>query len=207
MDESLGFQFPGTFELSAMGLADTHLERELPKALQDAGIDVVSEEINWRHSSSGKFVSVRLAFRAESREDRLIGVVMGDTSENQRAVDVQALLNWGFRFYETHVLYTANKSLATPKVWKGAGDSVAVGVAQPLLVSTPRGKYDHLKATMDLPKSLVAPIAKGQKLGMVKVTLDGKLVAQSPLLALNSVEQGGFFKRLWHELLMWWQSV
>ena len=144
---------------------------------------------------------------AKREEQRLISVVMGDTSENQRAVDSQALLNWGFRFYETHVLYTANKSLATPKVWKGGSDAVAVGVAQPLLVSTPRGKYERLKATMDLPKSLVAPIAKGQKLGTVKVMLDGKLVAQSPLVAIEAVEEGGFFKRLWHELLMWWQSV
>ena len=64
-----GFQFPGTFELSAMGLADTHLERELPLALEGAGIDVVSEQINWRHSTTGKYVSVRIAFRAASRED------------------------------------------------------------------------------------------------------------------------------------------
>ncbi len=144
---------------------------------------------------------------AKREEQRLISVVMGDTSENQRAVDSQALLNWGFRFYETHVLYTANKSLATPKVWKGNGDTVKVGVANPLLVSTPRGKYERLKATMDLPTSLVAPIAKGQKLGTVKVMLDGKLIAQSPLVAIEAVEEGGFFKRLWHELLMWWQSV
>jgi len=68
-DESRGFQFPGTFELSAMGLADTHLERELPQVLMAAGIDVVSEKINWKHSSTGKFVSVRIAFRAASRED------------------------------------------------------------------------------------------------------------------------------------------
>ncbi|MEO6228215.1 MAG: D-alanyl-D-alanine carboxypeptidase family protein [Thermomonas sp.] len=144
---------------------------------------------------------------AKRGDQRLITVVMGDTSENQRAVDSQALLNWGFRFYETHAMYTANKALATPKVWKGAGNTVAVGVAQPLLVSIPRGKYDQLKASMDLPKSLMAPIAKGQKLGMVKVMLDGKLVAQSPLVALEGVDEGGFFKRLWHELLMWWQSV
>ncbi|MEO5962798.1 MAG: D-alanyl-D-alanine carboxypeptidase family protein [Thermomonas sp.] len=155
------------------------------------------------HTSSAGYCLMASAKRGEQR---LISVVMGDTSENQRAVDSQALLNWGFRFYETHVLYTANKSLATPKVWKGSGNTVAVGVAKPLLVSTPRGKYDHLKATMDLPTSLVAPIAKGQKLGTVKVMLDGKLIAQSPLVALAAVEEGGFFKRLWHELLMWWQS-
>jgi serine-type D-Ala-D-Ala carboxypeptidase (penicillin-binding protein 5/6) len=144
---------------------------------------------------------------AKRGDQRLITVVMGNTSENQRAVDSQALLNWGFRFYESHELYQANKPLAQPKVWKGAVNQVPVGVSVPLLVSTPRGKYDRLKASMDLPKSLEAPIAKGQKLGMVKVTLDGKVVASAPLVALNAVEEGGFFKRLWHELLMWWDSV
>lgn len=101
---------------------------------------------------------------------------------------------------------TDGKALASPKVWKGETDVVQVGVAQPLLVSTPRGKYDRLKATMELPTALVAPIAKGQKLGTVKVALDGKVIAQAPLVAVTAVEEGGFFKRLWHELLMWWQS-
>ncbi|MFS8137181.1 MAG: DUF493 family protein [Thermomonas sp.] len=64
-----GFQFPGVFELSAMGEAERHLEEALPKALIEAGIDVVSEQVNWKHSSTGKFVSVRIAFRAETRED------------------------------------------------------------------------------------------------------------------------------------------
>jgi D-alanyl-D-alanine carboxypeptidase (penicillin-binding protein 5/6) len=144
---------------------------------------------------------------AKRGDQRLITVVMGNTSENQRAVDSQALLNWGFRFYETNTLYAANKSLATPKVWKGDANNVAVGVGKPLLVSTPRGKYQRLQASMDLPQSLQAPIAKGQQLGTVKVTLDGKQVASAPLLALEAVEEGGFFKRLWHSLLLWWQAV
>ena len=154
------------------------------------------------HTSAAGYCLMASAKRGDQR---LITVVMGDTSENQRAVDSQALLNWGFRFYETHTLYAAGKPLGKPlKIWKGAANEVAVGVSAPLLVSTPRGKYDKLKASMDLPKSLEAPIAKGQKIGMVKVELDGKLVAQSPLIALNAVEEGGFFKRLWHALLMWW---
>jgi len=156
------------------------------------------------HTSSAGYCLMASAKRGDQR---LITVVMGDTSENQRAVDSQALLNWGFRFYESHQLYAANKPLATPKVWKGSANTVAVGVAQPLLVSTPRGKYDRLKASMDLPQSLEAPIAKGQKLGTVKVTLDGKEIASAPLVALQAVEEGGFFKRLWHSLLMWWDSV
>jgi len=166
---------------------------------RDASVD----GIKTGHTSSAGYCLMASAKRGDQR---LITVVMGDTSENQRAVDSQALLNWGFRFHETHRLYEAGKALASPKVWKGAENTVQVGVAQPLLVTTPRGKYDRLKATMDLPKSLVAPIAKGQKIGTVKVTLDGKLVAQAPLVAVSAVEEGGFFKRLWHELLMWWQG-
>ncbi|WP_374249702.1 D-alanyl-D-alanine carboxypeptidase family protein [Thermomonas sp.] len=166
---------------------------------RDASVD----GIKTGHTSSAGYCLMASAKRGDQR---LITVVMGDSSENQRAVDSQALLNWGFRFYETHRLYESGKALASPKVWKGEENAVQVGVAQPLLVSTPRGKYDHLKATMDLPKALVAPIAKGQRLGTVRVMLDGKLVAQAPLVAVVAVEEGGFFKRLWHDLLMWWQS-
>jgi serine-type D-Ala-D-Ala carboxypeptidase (penicillin-binding protein 5/6) len=155
------------------------------------------------HTSNAGYCLMASAKRGDQR---LISVVMGDTSENQRAVDSQALLNWGFRFYETHRLYEANKQVAKQKVWKGAVDEVQLGVAEPMLVSTPRGKYNQLKASMEIPKTLVAPIAKGQKIGTVKVALDGKVVAQRPLIALNAVEAGGFFKRLWDELMMWWES-
>ena len=144
---------------------------------------------------------------AKRDDQRLISVVMGSTSENQRAVDSQALLNWGFRFHETHKLYDAGKPVATQKVWKGQADEVRLGVASPLLVSMPRGKYDQLKPTMDVPKTLVAPIAKGQAIGTVRVRLGDKVIAQAPLVAIEGVEEAGFFKRLWHELLMWWQTV
>ena len=144
---------------------------------------------------------------AKRGDQRLISVVMGNTSERQRAVDSQALLNWGFRFYETHQLYPGNKQVTQQKVWKGQADAVSLGVAAPLLVSTPRGKYGQLKAVMDVPKVLEAPIAKGQKIGTVKVSLGDKVVAQQPLIALEGIEQAGFFKRLWHAFLMWWDSV
>ena len=156
------------------------------------------------HTSAAGYCLMASAKRGDQR---LVSVVMGSTGENQRAVDSQALLNWGFRFFETHKLYDAGKSIATMKVWKGAADAVPLGVAQPLLVSTQRGKYDQLKPSMDVPKSLEAPIAKGQKIGTVKVTLDGKVVAQRPLVALAAVEEGGFFKRLWDSFWMWWEST
>ena len=166
---------------------------------RDASVD----GIKTGHTSSAGYCLMASALRGDQR---LISVVMGDTSENQRAVDSQALLNWGFRFHETHRLYEANKPIARQKVWKGSVDEVVLGVSQPLLASTPRGKYAALKPAMEIPKVLVAPIRKGQKIGTVKVSLDGKVVAQAPLVALNDVAQAGFFKRLWHEFLMWWQA-
>ncbi len=156
------------------------------------------------HTDNAGYCLMASALRGDQR---LISVVLGDTSENQRAVDSQALLNWGFRFYETHKLYDAGKQIANQKVWKGKVDEVQLGLAEPMLISMPRGKYTQLKPAMDVPKTLVAPIAKGQKIGMVKVSLDGKVIAQRPLIALNAVEEGGFFKRLWDEFWMWWKTV
>jgi D-alanyl-D-alanine carboxypeptidase (penicillin-binding protein 5/6) len=144
---------------------------------------------------------------AKRGDQRLISVVMGSSSEAQRATDSLALLNWGFRFHETHRLYDASTPVSTQKVWKGKANEVQLGVATPLLVSLPRGKYDQLKPSMDVPELLEAPIAKGQAIGTVRVTMDGKVVAERPLVALEAVEEAGFFKRLWHEFLMWWNSV
>ncbi|WP_454832314.1 D-alanyl-D-alanine carboxypeptidase family protein [Pseudoxanthomonas wuyuanensis] len=143
---------------------------------------------------------------AQRGDQRLIAVVMGSTSEKQRADDSLALLNWGFRFYETHRLYDAGKTIANQRVWKGQAKQVQLGVAEPLLISVPRGRYGDLKPSMDVPKTLVAPIAKNQAIGTVKVTLDGKIVAQAPLVAVAEVEEAGFFKRLWDAFWMWWES-
>lgn len=143
---------------------------------------------------------------AQRGDQRLIAVVMGSTSEKQRADDSMALLNWGFRFFETHRLYETGKAIAQQRVWKGTSKQVQLGVAQPLLVGVPRGRYADLKPSMDVPKVLEAPIRKGQAIGTVKISLDGKLVAQAPLVALNEVERGGFFRRLWDSFWMWWES-
>nr|WP_250449094.1 D-alanyl-D-alanine carboxypeptidase family protein [Lysobacter enzymogenes] len=166
---------------------------------RDSSVDGIK---TGHHSKAGYC----LMASAQRGDQRLISVVMGSSSEAQRASDSQALLNWGFRFFETHKLYDAGKAIAKQKVWKGQSAEVQLGVAEPLLVTVQRGKYPQLKPSMDVPKTLVAPIKKGQAIGMVKVMLDGKVVAQRPLVALAAVEEGGFFKRLWDEFWMWWES-
>ena len=155
------------------------------------------------HTSNAGYCLMASAKRGDQR---LVSVVLGDSSEKQRATDSQALLNWGFRFYETHKLYDAGKQVAKQKVWKGEADEVRLGVAQPLLVSLPRGKYKQLKPTMNVPKTLVAPIAKGQKIGTVKVSLGGNVIVERPLVALDAVPEAGFFGRLWDEFWMWWDE-
>ena len=144
---------------------------------------------------------------AQRGDQRLVTVVLGSTGEKQRADDSQALLEWGFRFFESNELYAAGKPIARQKVWKGDADEVVLGLAQPLRVTTRRGKYDQLKPSMELPATLVAPIKKGQQVGKVKVMLDGKVVAERPLVALQAVEEGGFFKRLWDSFWLWWESM
>ena len=143
---------------------------------------------------------------AQRGDQRLIAVVMGDSSEKQRAEDSLALLNWGFRFYETHRLYEPGKQVAQQRVWKGTQKEVLLGVAQPLLVGVPRGRYNELKPSIDVPKTLEAPIKQGQAIGTVKVSLDGKVIAQAPLVALKAVDEAGFFKRLWDSFWMWWEA-
>lgn len=154
------------------------------------------------HSAAGYC----LMASAQRGDQRLISVVMGSSGENQRANDSMALLNWGFRFFETHRLYDAGEALATPRIWKGRANELRLGLAEPLLVSTARGRYDELKPSMDLPTTLVAPVEEGQVIGTVRVSLDDEVVAERPLVALEAVERAGFFKRLWHEFLMWWHS-
>nr|WP_183947230.1 D-alanyl-D-alanine carboxypeptidase family protein [Rehaibacterium terrae] len=143
---------------------------------------------------------------AKRGDQRLIAVVMGSTSEKQRADDSQALLNWGFRFFETHQVYAAGAQVAEYKVWKGATDQVRLGVAQPVLATVPRGRYEQVRAEMDVPTTLVAPIAAGQPIGTLRLRLDDRLVVEQPLVALEAVPEGGFFRRLMDEFWMWWAS-
>jgi D-alanyl-D-alanine carboxypeptidase (penicillin-binding protein 5/6) len=147
-----------------------------------------------------------LTTSAKRGDQRLIAVVMGTTSEKQRSDDNQALLNYGFRFYETHKLYDADKPLTTPELWKGATNSIALGVADDVLVSMPRGRYKDLKASMDLPNRLIAPFTKGQKVGTLRVALDGKPLAERPLIALADAPAAGFWGRMSDGILLWFKG-
>jgi D-alanyl-D-alanine carboxypeptidase (penicillin-binding protein 5/6) len=147
-----------------------------------------------------------LATSAKRGDQRLIAVVMGTPSEKERADDNQSLLNYGFRFYETHKLYEADKPLTSPELWKGASTTIALGVANDVLVSMPRGRYKDLKASMDMPNRLIAPFTKGQQVGTLRVSLDGKPLAERPLVALADAPPAGFWGRMSDGILLWFKG-
>ncbi len=126
---------------------------------------------------------------------RLIAVVLGAKSDRERANANEALLNYGFRFYETRPLYKANEKLTEARVWKGETPMAELGLSSDFYVTFPRGQYQNLKATMEVNNSTVAPVQQNDKLGAIKVMLNEQLVGQADLVALKAVPEGGLFRR------------
>ena len=147
-----------------------------------------------------------LATSAKRGDQRLIAVVMGAGSEKERADANQTVLNYGFRFFETHKLYDAHKALATPVLWKGAADTVALGVTDDVLITLPRGRYNDLKASMELPSRLIAPFARDQKVGTLRVALDGKTLVERPLVSVADAPEGGIWRRFYDGTALWFKG-
>jgi D-alanyl-D-alanine carboxypeptidase (penicillin-binding protein 5/6) len=134
---------------------------------------------------------------------RLLSVLLGSTSEATRAQESLRLLNWGYQFFDSVKLYAAAAPVKTIDVWKGAARTVNVGVGSDLFVTVPKGEADKLKAELISQQPLVAPLAKGQRVGLLRVTHDGKPFGEYPLIALEPVAQAGFFGRTWDTLRLW----
>jgi D-alanyl-D-alanine carboxypeptidase (penicillin-binding protein 5/6) len=164
--------------------------------------DSTVDGVKTGHTESAGYCLVSSALRDGMR---LISVVLGTKSENARAEESRTLLNFGFRFYQTHRLYADNESLAKVRVWKGDKAELPLGLSAPLYVTIPRGDYANLQASVNLPPRVEAPVAKGQQLGSVSVTLAGAPVAERPLTALEQVNEGGLFGRMIDEVLLMFQ--
>ncbi len=137
------------------------------------------------------------------REDmRLISVVMGAKSTKARASQNQNLLNYGFRFFESHRLYEGNKPLNEARIWKGASKSIPLGLAEDIFATIPRRHYNDLKAVITVDKKITAPVEEGAKLGSVKVTLKDDVIADKDLIALKSVDKGNIFRRLYDGVMI-----
>ena len=148
-----------------------------------------------------------LVASAERREMRLVTVVMGTSSTRARANETRSLLNYGFRFFQTSEVFTAMNELEKPRIWKGQEDYVPVGVLDATVLTLPRGKKKLLETEVQLDEPLEAPLAVGDEVGTVTLKLDGEAVFRGPVVALQAVEPGGLFARLWDMLLMWIASL
>ena len=142
---------------------------------------------------------------ASSRRNgrRLVSVVLGSISESGRAQESLKLLNWGYQSFDGIRLYARNEPAKLLDVWKGSQKKVKAGFAADLFVAVPRGEVEKLKAELMSQQPIVAPVSAGQRLGTLRVTLDGKPVGEYPVVALEPVAAAGFFGRAWDTLRLW----
>lgn len=138
---------------------------------------------------------------------RLISVVMGTKSMQERADQTRALYNWGFANFENVKPYAAGTVLGTPRVWFGTAEQVQVGVAQDVVLTLAHGDAARLKAALQVPAEVDGPLAKGQPVGTLTLTLDGQVVASQPVVALQAVEEAGFLTRLWHHIKRFFSAL
>lgn len=148
-----------------------------------------------------------LVASAERNGMRLISVVLGADSERSRKSESRKLLNYGFRTFETLSLYSPGQELASARLWKGQADSLSLGVAEAVRMTIPRGARDELDAVMEIDQVIEAPVERGQDFGQLVVRLDGELLVQEPLVALDSVEPAGFFSRLWDSIVLFFKGL
>ncbi len=147
-----------------------------------------------------------LVASAKRGDRRLVSVVLGATSDSGRASESQKLLNWGFQAFDTVALYQSGKPVTTLRVWKGAKRDVSAGFLANRYLTLPKDKADKLGLTLESKEPLVAPVLKGQPVGMVKVALEGKPVAEFPLIALEEVPLANLFGRAVDTVKLWFTS-
>ncbi len=132
---------------------------------------------------------------AKKEDTRLISVVMGDPSDSARASDSQALLNYGFHFFESHLVKKAWESVKAVHVWKAEKPQMNVGVEKDLYITVPPNQYKNIVITEEVAKNLTAPIKKGQVVGDLVVTLNNAVIAKAPLIALEDDAEGGLWTK------------
>lgn len=156
--------------------------------------DETVDGIKTGHTESAGYCLVASAKRGNMR---LISTVLGTKSKAARTSESQKLLTYGFRFFETHKLYSANDKLTEVKIWKGNSESLPLGINDDLYITIPRGQYDKLDARMSINSTIMAPAQRGDVFGNVIINLGTKQVAKRELVSLDDVEKGS----VWHNLI------
>ncbi|MBS1138820.1 MAG: penicillin-binding protein 6, Serine peptidase family [Proteobacteria bacterium] len=163
-------------------------------------IDPTVDGVKTGHTEAAGYCLISSALRDKRR---LLSVVLGTTSDSARAAESQKLLNWGYISYDAVALFAKDQVVATLRAWKGAQSEVKVGFASDLSVVVPKGYADKVKSDFVAEPRLIAPIEAGQKVGTLKVTIDGKPYNEYPVVALENIALGNIFVRLLDTIRLW----
>ena len=168
-------------------------------------LDPTVDGMKTGHTEAAGFCLISSAHRPNgSGERRLISVVLGATSDQVRAQESLKLLNWGFMNFDTVKLYEKNQAISAPvEIWKGSQATIRIGFAQDLYVTLPKGSASRIKPQLERRDPLVAPIAANSQVGTVKMMIDGKPVAEFPVVALEGVSQASILGRAWDSIRLW----
>lgn len=188
--------FPDHYKLYSIR-SYTYNKIKQPNRNRLLGRDERVDGVKTGHTDSAGYCLV-----ASAKEEgmRLLSVVLGTRSESARAAESQKLLNYGFRFFETRRIYSANETISELPLWKGAKETLAVGLQSDLWVTFPRGQFEELETDLQVAKHLKAPTTTGQALGDMVVKIGDDEYARQELVALEDVESGGFFGNLVDEV-------
>ena len=167
-------------------------------------MDATVDGMKTGHTSTAGYCLVSTAQRGSRR---LISVVLGASSDTVRAQESLKLLNFGFQFYDTVKLYSADEVLSQFRVWKGKENEVAVGFTRDFVMSLPKEAAQKVQVTLESRQPLVAPLEKGQEVGTLKLSVDGKAIGDYPVVALKDVPVAGFFGRLWDAIVMFFKNL
>ena len=144
---------------------------------------------------------------AKRNDMRLIAVVAGSPSENERLISSQRLLEYGFRFFATQKLISKDSEITTAKVWGGKSDEVDLGTNEDILLTLPRSDFKNIKANYNFKNNIQAPISEGDTIGDIEFISNDRVVLSAPLIAIESVEAKGFFGRIWARIVFWIMSL
>jgi D-alanyl-D-alanine carboxypeptidase (penicillin-binding protein 5/6) len=144
---------------------------------------------------------------AKRNDMRLIAVVAGSPSENERLISSQRLLEYGFRFFATQKLISKDSEITSAKVWGGKMDEVALGTKEDILLTLPRSDFKNIKANYNFKNNIQAPISNGDVIGDIEFISNDRVVLSAPLVAIESVEAKGFFGRIWARIVFWILSL
>lgn len=205
--QNLILSFPDYYKTYYSTKSFTYNKINQPNRNRLLWLDPTVDGMKTGHTAATGYSLISSASRPNgSGERRLIAVVLGAKNDQQRAQESLKLLNWGFLNFDTVKLFEKNQAVGTPEIWKGSQPTIKIGFTRDLFVTIPKGTAKKLKPQLDRKDPLVAPITANTPIGVMKMMLDGKQVAEYPVVALDTVNQASIFGRAWDSVRLWLKS-